>query len=112
LVFVLKAPASIPYPSLKPANEKSPGDSRRTGFIFTLIPRIHVHVDPKVQCFILSKIQGEAGSKVSTKDQRKELDEAADGEVGRSNWDEALAGDGPRKRWAALNTWKCMSNRG
>jgi hypothetical protein len=30
LVFVLKAPCSIPYPSLKRANEKSPEDSRRT----------------------------------------------------------------------------------
>jgi hypothetical protein len=31
LVFVLKAPSSIPNPSLKRANEKSPGDSGRTG---------------------------------------------------------------------------------
>jgi hypothetical protein len=30
LVFVLKAPSSIPNPSLKRANEKSPGDSGRT----------------------------------------------------------------------------------
>jgi hypothetical protein len=40
LVFVLKAPSSIPYPSLKRANEKSPRDSARTHFLCALCTAI------------------------------------------------------------------------
>jgi hypothetical protein len=43
--------------------------------MFTLIPRIHVHIDPKFQGVIFSNIQGQVGSKVTRKDQREEPDE-------------------------------------
>ena len=52
----------------------------------------------RFQGIILSKIQGQAGSKVTTKDQREEPDD--DGEDGRRNGINLLASYGPRNiRW-------------
>jgi hypothetical protein len=62
--------------------------------MFTLIPRFHAHIDPRFQAIIISNIQGEVVSKVTRKDQREELDD--DGEDGRRNGLNLLAGDGPR----------------